>query len=101
MPRKRKNKNKKKPQDLRIHAKKRFLERYGFEINSDKLNGWVKKIQEQDQDVVFIKKQSNSRTLYLIENQYYAVYNKNLHCICTFLTKEMVNSDYIYLGRGF
>lgn len=92
---------KKKKSDLIKHAILRYKERYLLDIDKDNIEKWNGDIRRNRDNVSLINRQSNTRSLYLINNKIYAIYNHNLKCICTFLTKEMINNDYIYTGRGF
>jgi hypothetical protein len=80
-----------------MHSRKRFFERYGFELTHDKymlLCSYLKKGKTEYDDgtiVVFVAKQSNRTTVKLIRARHFceediiAVYDKQRGTICTFL----------------
>lgn len=72
--------------DLRKHAKRRALERYGVSLNSADLDAMCEIIQ--DNKAKHLYTQSSSRTLWELGyngGTYAVVYNKNLSMIATFL----------------
>lgn len=81
--------NKKTPQILNAHAKKRAEERYGLTLNHKDRAEIVNMIQKNEAE--FVGKQSNNRTLWRVSYQDQSlnvVYDKARNSMCTVLPKE-------------
>jgi hypothetical protein len=81
--------DKKTPQVLNVHAKKRAEERYGVSLNKEARREIVQLIQTNQ--AKFVGKQSNTRTLWQVNYQnqnFNVVYDKARSSMCTVLPKE-------------
>ena len=89
--------SKKTKKHLIKHSLRRYYERYGEEISKSQIEEWNSQIKKSKDNIELLDKQSLTRSVYLIDKNIYAVYNSNLKCICTFITKEMYENDcYVY-----
>lgn len=78
-----------------IHFINRLRERYSLELNSKKVKELNFKVQNNQ--AVYIEKQSNSRSLWEIEYNGIilpCVYNNNLNTVCTVLPKDWRESNF-------
>ncbi len=86
------------------HAQERALERYGLNLTQKDIFNIVSLIQSGENDkVVFMKRQSNYRTIWKInyrDQDLYAVYNNRHKVIATFLTEYMFNNPKNTLKEG-
>ena len=81
--------------DLIQHFQKRARERGLGDVSKDFVQRINKMIRSYDTSVIeFYMKQTNARSIYRIifgGDSYYLVYNKNLNCVTTVLTQDMVD----------
>lgn len=84
---------KSKKKSLRVlygHVARRARERYDIDLSFERYMELSNKVRERSSDCVFLMKESNSRTHYLLEDQYIVVYHKGIGGICTFLPPEAI-----------
>jgi hypothetical protein len=74
--------------DCRRHAKRRVVERYGEFLSFDEIKALELKLQNRQG--LHLKKESNTRSHWLLEDKYIVVYNKNLRAIVTFLPPDAI-----------
>lgn len=74
--------------DCRRHAKRRVTERYGVFLSYEEIKELETMIQTRRG--LHLKKESNTRSHWLLEDRYIVVYNKNLRAIVTFLPPDAI-----------
>lgn len=82
---------KKTKKHLYKHCWKRAWSRYELDLTReiyDKFNRWIQ--CKEENKVKFLRKESNSRTHWLIKDIYIVVYDKNVGAIATFLPPEAI-----------
>lgn len=95
--RRRKKKKEKKTADVLFHhAQKRALQRYDLELSRHEYDRMISAIRNHH-DVNFLKRESYSRTHWLVFDKYIVVYNNVAKGIATFLPPEAI---WGYLGAN-
>lgn len=78
------------------HARRRLIERYGVWLEEKDFKNLVARIQKGE--ATFLGHESASRSHWLIDDQWIAVYHKPKKCIATFLPPEAID-NYLPLGQ--
>lgn len=76
------------------HSKERILQRYDVELSRSAYEKMCDSIRHEKPNALFLIKESNTRTHWLIDDKYIAVYHTKLKAICTF---RPANSIWDYL----
>lgn len=79
----------------RVHAKSRALERYKVNLNRESYERLVKKIRDNDDNVVFVVSSLNGvHHVYLLGDElgkFLVIYNRDHNLISTFLPKNLIS----------
>lgn len=94
---------------MKEHVKKRFFQRFGFELTDNMLDSVISQIRKQKS--VFLEKQTNTRSVHLVEvsgKKVVVVYNSERKLIHTCFPLSWYNSEIYrkkmkireYINRG-